>query len=146
MGKHLPTAILASYLVLIKEGKVLLARRANTGYYDGFYSVPAGHVEAGESFNQAFMREMSEEVGIHLQPEDFVVSHVMHRKAEDGSERTEAFYNITHWDGDIQNLEPEKCDDLSWFPIAALPKNTIPYMKHVIDCINKRVFYSEYGW
>lgn len=146
MGKHLPTAILASYLVLIKDGRVLLARRANTGYYDGYYSVPAGHVEVGESFHQALMREIHEEIGITLRTEDLEVTHMMHRKAEDGSERVEAFYNASAWQEGIQNLEPEKCDELKWFPIDALPKNIIPYMGHVIEHIRQRVFYSEYGW
>ncbi len=146
MGKHLPTAILASYLVLIKDGRVLLARRANTGYYDGHYSIPAGHVESGESFNRALIREVGEEIGIHLSLSDLVVSHVMHRKAEDGSERVEVFYNVSRWEGNIENMETEKCDDLSWFPLTTLPENTIPYVKHVVDCIQGQVFYSEYGW
>lgn len=146
MGKHLPTAILASYLVLIKDGRVLLARRANTGYYDGHYSIPAGHVESGESFNRALIREVGEEIGIRLLLNDLVVSHVMHRKAEDGSERVEVFYNVSRWEGNIENMETEKCDDLSWFPLTTLPENTIPYVKHVVDCIRDQVFYSEYGW
>ena len=125
---------------------MLLARRANTGYYDGHYSIPAGHVESGESFNRALIREVGEEIGIRLLLNDLVVSHVMHRKAEDGSERVEVFYNVSRWEGNIENMETEKCDDLSWFPLTTLPENTIPYVKHVVDCIRDQVFYSEYGW
>lgn len=146
MGKHLPTAILASYLVLIRDGQVLLAKRANTSYYDGFYSVPSGHVEAGESFTHALVREIGEEIGINLKAKDVSVVHVLHRKAEDGSERVEAFFTASTWEGNIENQEPEKCDDLAWFPLEALPENTIPYLEHVIRCIARQVFYSEYGW
>jgi hypothetical protein len=33
----------AAYLLLIKDGKVLLLRRSNTGWRDGEYTLPAGH-------------------------------------------------------------------------------------------------------
>ena len=42
--KH--TIIPAVHLFLIREKSVLLARRFNTGYCDGNWSVPAGHVES----------------------------------------------------------------------------------------------------
>ena len=45
MAKERNKIIPASYAVLIKDNKVLLVRRFNTGYEDGKYSLPAGHVE-----------------------------------------------------------------------------------------------------
>ena len=45
---------------------VLLSRRYQTGWHDGEYSVPAGHVEAGETVTQAALREAREEVGLEL--------------------------------------------------------------------------------
>lgn len=147
MGKHLPTTIIASYLVLRRDEKVLLVRRANSGFYDGSYSLPAGHVEIGETFTRALVREVEEEIGIRLRPEHTQVAHIMHRKADtDGSERVDTFYTSEKWEGEIENREPEKCDDLSWFPIDALPENTIPYIKTVLGHIENGVWYSEYGW
>ena len=43
-------------------------------------------------------------------------------------------------------MEPEKCDDLSWFDLDNLPGNIIPYIRKVIDRIQESVFYSEDGW
>ena len=146
MGKHLPTNVLASYLVLLQDGKVLLARRANTGYCDGQYSLPAGHVESGESFTQALVREVGEEIGIQVTSKQARVAHILHRKAEDGSERVDTFYTTETWVGEVKDLEPEKCDDLAWFPMAELPENTIPYIRSVLENIEKGIFYSEYGW
>ena len=34
----------AAYIILKKDGKVLLARRCNTGYEDGNYHITSGHV------------------------------------------------------------------------------------------------------
>jgi 8-oxo-dGTP diphosphatase len=42
-------AIIDVHVLLENENQYLLLRRFNTGYYDGAYSVPAGHVEEGES-------------------------------------------------------------------------------------------------
>ena len=69
----------ASYLILKKKGKVLLQRRFNTGYMDGKYSLPAGHVDKGETFIQCVIREAKEEIGINLKLKDIKIAHLMHR-------------------------------------------------------------------
>jgi hypothetical protein len=61
-------------------------------------------------------------------------------------ERIDVFIKAEKWNGEIKNMEPHKCDDLRWFPLNALPKNTIPHVKHAIECIQKNIFYSEYGF
>lgn len=45
-------------------------RRRGSGYYDGWYSVPAGHVEAGELPVDRLVREAREELGITLDKGD----------------------------------------------------------------------------
>lgn len=147
MPRQYHTNIPASYLVLLRDSNILLLRRSNTGFWDGSYSLPAGHVESRESFSNAMVREAKEEIGVTLAPEDLRVAHVMHRKSDtDGSERVDAFFVVEKWEGEIVNMEPEKCDDLSWFSPDELPENIIPYIRHVLECIERKVFYSEYGW
>ncbi|WP_265578939.1 hypothetical protein [Nostoc sp. LEGE 06077] len=43
-------------------------------------------------------------------------------------------------------MEPQKCDDLGWFEVEALPKNIVQYVRQAIENIKKGIFYSEYGW
>ena len=62
--QHAPWMFVAVYLLLLREGHVLLLRRHNTGYEDGNYSVIAGHVDPGERVTQALVREAAEEAGI----------------------------------------------------------------------------------
>jgi 8-oxo-dGTP pyrophosphatase MutT (NUDIX family) len=123
---------------------VLLLRRFNTGYQDGHYSVVAGHVEAGETVTEAAIREASEEVGITLQPSDIEVLHVMNRKSTD--ERIDFFVVVKRWSGEITNKELHKCDDLSWFPLASLPDNLIPYVRVALINYQNGVLFSEFGW
>ncbi len=134
----------SAYIVLIKDGKVLLARRQNTGFKDGWYGLPAGHMDGNESVRQACAREAKEEIGITVNPKDLTVVHVMHRRMDD--ERIDFFTTTPRYEGEIQNCEPEKCDDLSWFPLDALPENTIEYIREALEHIQKGETYSEYGW
>ncbi len=138
----------AAYLALFKDNKILLLRRYNTGYEDGNYSMVAGYVEPNETFTQCVIREAEEEAGIVLKPQDLKVVHVMHRnsKAAEDNERVDLFFTAEKWDGEIVNKEPDKCDDLSWFEVDAIPDNVIPYIRQAIEEIKNKVYYSEHGW
>lgn len=136
--------IASSYLILVNDGNILLSRRYKTGYEDGNYSLPAGHVEEGETLTHCMAREAREEIGVMVPSEQYALVHVMHRKYMDI--RMDFFFAA-----DIGNQkpiihEPEKCDDLRWFPLTELPVNTIPYIRHAIECYQKKIFYSEFGW
>lgn len=137
----------ACYLMLVKDGKMLLSRRFNTGYEDGNYSFVAGHLNGNETFRQAMAREAKEEAGIVIDPEKLKIIHVMHRAQEDSTgERMDILMTIAEWVGEIKNNEPEKCDDLSWFLIDEIPDNVVPFLKQAINCVNKGIFYSEFGF
>jgi len=148
MTKKRHLNIPASYLTLLKDNKILLLRRFNTGYEDGNYSMVAGHVDPGETFTQCIIREAEEEAGILLKPEDLHIVHVMHRNsgAAENNERIDVFFIAEKWGGEIVNKEIHKCDDLSWFDLENLPENILPYIKQAIDGIKNKIYYSEYGW
>ena len=133
-----------SHLILMKEGKILLSRRFNTGWMDGNYSVPAGHLDGNETFLQAMIREAKEETGIDISEKDLQVVHVMHRKTD--HERVDFFVQARKWEGSPRNMEPDKCDDIGWFYMNDMPTNTIPYIRQAIENIRSGVFYSEFGW
>lgn len=140
----------ASYVVLRKDGKILLARRYQTGYEDGKYSLPAGHVEEGETFTGALVREIKEEINIDIDLCDVQGMHVMQRDSHyeciELRYRMDIFFLVEKWCGELENMEPEKCDDLLWCTLDALPKNTIPYIKKALKDIDAGVAYSEYGY
>jgi ADP-ribose pyrophosphatase YjhB (NUDIX family) len=136
--------IASGYLLLVRNGKILLSRRFQTGYMDGSYSFPAGHIEDNESLTTGTSREICEEIGIDVKPTDLKLVHVMHRKSNDI--RMDFFFTTEKAGLVPKNMEPNKCDDLSWFPINNLPTNTIPYIRTAIENYQKHIFYSEFGW
>ena len=135
----------SAYLLLVKDNQILLLRRKNTGYMDDMYGLPAGHLEGNETAREGGAREFREEIGIETSPNDLEVVHVMHRKTE-FDERIDFFMTTKNYTGEVKNMEPEKCDDLTYFPISDLPDNIIPFTKEAILNFQKGKFYSEYGW
>ena len=132
------------HLFFIRENKILLARRSNTGYRDGEYSVPAGHLDSEETVRAAAAREAQEEVGVRIEAGDIRFSSVMHRI--EGDERVDFFVHVREWRGEIVNAEPDKCDDLRWVDFNSLPENTIPYVRRAIANHLNGVPFDEFGW
>lgn len=132
------------HLLFFRENQILLLRRFNTGFEDGNYSVPAGHLDGGETVRMAAIREASEEIGIQIEIEDITFATVMHRKSND--ERVDFFVHVKAWEGEPFNAEPEKCDDLRWYELEMLPENTIPYVRKAIQNYLEGGPFDEFGW
>lgn len=138
------SAIVAVHLLLLRDDSVLLLRRANTGYGDGSYSVPAGHLEVDEAVRAACVREAAEETGVEIEQADLAFALVMHRRAE--SERIDFFFTTRRWQGTPRNAEPHKCDDLRWSAVVDLPPTTNPYIRHAIEQWAAGHNFAEFGW
>ncbi len=137
-------AVPAAYLLLKKENTILLGRRANTGYYDGYYAVPAGHVEAGELPLACLIREAEEEIGISFEVRDAQLIHVQYvTKHDETGDRANYFFVVETYKGEPKNMEPNKCDDLKWFSLDSLPENIVHHVKMVLECYQKKILFSE---
>jgi len=136
--------VAAVHLFLVRDGRVLLLRRYRTGYEDGNYSVPAGHLDGGEPVPVAAVREAREEVGVEIAPGDLRVVGVMHRRAEE--ERVDFFLEASRWGGEPSNREPGKCDELRWVEPGALPPNVVPYVRRAIANWREGRWFDTFGW
>ncbi|MDF2935258.1 MAG: hydrolase [Paenibacillaceae bacterium] len=134
----------AVHLFFIREDRILLLRRFNTGYEDGNYSVVAGHLDGNEEVWQAAAREAHEEAGVIIRETDVETVGVMHRLSND--ERVDFFVRIRNWEGELVNREPDKCDELAWFALDELPANTIPYVARAIGNCRKGQWFDSFGW
>lgn len=132
------------HLLFFRENQVLLLRRFNTGFEDGNYSVPAGHLDGDETVRMAAKREALEEIGVHIEVDNIAFASVMHRKSDD--ERIDFFLHIEAWKGNPYNAEPDKCDELRWYNLETLPEKTIPYVKQAIQNFRDEVVFEEFGW
>lgn len=124
------------------ENKLLVLQRKNTGYMDGQYSLPAGHVDDHEMITKAMKRELIEELGIELDVQLAQLKHVMWRVRSD-RQYVDCFFVFTKWDGEIHNREPIKCATLKWVSQTNLPDKVIPYIKFAWISICKHRSFSQ---
>ncbi len=112
----------AAVFIIIRDdqGRVLLQRRANTGYLDGHYDFPGGHVEDGESFVETGLRELAEEVGLKTEAADLQLLHLSQNFVDVAY--INVMFTATNWSGTPAIMEPHKCDDLHFFNTSELPE------------------------
>ncbi|MGH3503404.1 MAG: NUDIX hydrolase [Nocardioidaceae bacterium] len=127
----------AAYVVLRRDDEVLLQLRQNTGYMDDHWAAAAaGHVELGETVQEAAVRETAEELGIAIQVGDLEPLTTMHRTQADHApidERVDFFFGCHRWSGTPRLMEPSKSADLGWFALGSLPEPVVPHELCVLD-------------
>lgn len=102
------------------ESCVLLGKRKGS-HGAGLYSPPGGWLEFQESFQAGAVRELAEETGIKLSPEDVKVSHVANTVTADMHFVT--VYLGVYLSDEIEPklLEPNKCEGWEWHNVYDLP-------------------------
>jgi 8-oxo-dGTP pyrophosphatase MutT (NUDIX family) len=141
----------ASYVFLLRDGvtgpEVLLQYRQNTGYMDDHWAAAAaGHVERGETAYDAARREALEELGItdvdlHL---EFSMQRTAH--ADPIDERIDFFFSARSWVGSPRIIEPDKCAELRWYPLSALPSTVVPHERHALASLGTHDKYLTFGF
>lgn len=138
-------AVPAVYLILKRDAEILLMKRANSGYYDGWYSLPAGHVEYRELPFDALIRECEEEIGITLKKEDLEFAHLCYCGASNETgDRMNMFVVCDQGHAyEPVNAESEKCSELRWFKLEELPENTVHNVRFALEKVSQGDVYSE---
>ena len=134
------------HILFLKDDYVLMLLRKNISL-DGLYSLVAGHLDEGESVVEAFLREAKEEVGVGLRATDLDICTVCHSYHDHMNKAYIQFYALCYnWPGELTNQEPDKCGEIRFFSVNALPGNTVPYIRDAIPKVLKRIPFYEYGW
>ena len=103
-------------LLLIRNGRILLRERANTGYGDGAYEPPSGELAGRVTIVETAIRVASA-AGIAIGGDNVSLAHVMHDVS--GGGRIAFFLSVSGWTG--QPASPDVC----WFPVGDLPTNML---------------------
>lgn len=154
-GKMKPLVGIGVYV--FKDGKVLLGKRKGT-LGSGTWACPGGHLEFGESVEDCAMRELAEETGLKALS---VQTGLWSNDVIDGNKHYITFAAIVdQFEGEVQLLEPDKCEEWQWFSIDALPEPLFPlvsaffrkYSPSGIEAPHQRVlaslldFYHDRDW
>ena len=124
----------AVHLILTDtDGRVPLMRRAGSG-----------HVDLGETPTACAIREVSEELGIELDPRELHPAGVMFRRSLEP--RVDVFFATSTWYDTPQIREPHKCTQLVWAKTAALPEDTLDFVSQAITNARQGRHFHEHGW
>lgn len=130
-------AVIVQTLVFDAEGRLLLMRRANTGLLDGWFSLPGGHRDRGETVAAAARRECEEEARIH-------VRRLVPVAAMPYPDGVDFVFEATRWCGTPAIGEPHKCDALVFAPLDALPDRTTQFVRAALASRAEGVWYREF--
>ena len=133
----------AVYGILRKDNKILLMRRFNTYYKDGFFTLPAGHIDKDQLPKEAMLRELQEETELSCDLESIIPIHVMYRICDSGRTYVDYYFEIKKYKGKLENKEIDKCDQIDWYDMENIPDNTIENVKIALDLIKNKIPISE---
>lgn len=138
-------AIFANLCMVCDDaGRVLMQKRLSS-FWPGI-AFPGGHVEPGESFTEAVIREVYEETGLRiLNP---VLCGVKQFPTADGARYVILLYKATQFAGELQ---PSAEGEVFWVPREELPRlplandlaETLPVFEN--DALSELYYYHSAG-
>jgi len=123
----------AVHIILIDENKILLQKRKGSKLWPGYYALPAGHIDEGETQYDALVRESKEELGIEISSDDIINEYVVLRRnffkinGKILEPYIDYYFEIKKYKGTPKIIEEDKCDELIWADVDKLPDPFINY-------------------
>lgn len=146
MSDFAQTPYLAAYLIFRNdEGKVAFVLRENTSWMNDYYGLPSGKVEDHENVIAGAVREAKEETGVTVQANDLRHVLTLHRQDKD-ADWIDITFEVTAWEGELQNAEPHMHSELVWLDPKSLPDNVIPNVRYILEQVAAGNTYAEFGW
>ncbi|MGL5030843.1 MAG: nucleotide triphosphate diphosphatase NUDT15 [Aeromonas sp.] len=119
-------------ILLNDQGWVLVGRRK--GSHAPYWSIPGGHLELGESFEAAGIREVAEETGLQISsPTVVALTNNLATWRESGLHYISVTL-LAQAKGDPQLLEPDKCEEWIWCDPTMLPEPHFDASRQSIAC------------
>lgn len=125
-----------------KEGKVLIGKR--TGSHAPYYSIPGGHLEMGETFEQAAIKEIKEETDLDIvNPKVICVTNNLKTYQLEGKHYISIILFTDNYSGKLKNMEPHKCEGWQWVNPTELPQPHFDASEEGIKCYLEGKFYLD---
>lgn len=116
--------------------KVLLGKRKNC-FGAGSWGLPGGHLEFGESFEEAIAREMLEETGLVAQK--IKVFGAFNTAILPDSHHVQIGCLVEAYEGVPYIAEADKCDALDFYDLDALPEPIFFSSQPILDRFRKNL-------
>ncbi|CNH66856.1 ADP-ribose pyrophosphatase [Yersinia aldovae] len=131
-------------IIVNSQGDILLGKRC--GQHAPYWSIPGGHLDAGESFEHAALREVFEETGLIINQVEVVgLCNNIATWREEGKHTVSVCMLTQHPGGQPELKEPEKCQQWLWCHPRDLPEPHFEASRHAIDLWLNQQFYRPYN-
>lgn len=128
--------------IVVRDGKILLGERLS-GHGAGTFQLPGGHLEFGETFEDAALREILEETGLT----DIVLKGIVSVSNDIAFEKHYVSIGVLAECRDEEPIaaEPEHSKNWQWYDLDDLPSPIFPHSKRVIDNWRAGIVYRGDG-
>lgn len=144
-----PIQRLGSYAVVVRDESLLLTRISERGFPAGWWGLPGGGVDQGESPADAMVRELHEETGLAPVTWRLVDVHDVHTVAPARGDQWEDYHGVhllyavtVEPDGVPHVVEADGTTDVvRWVSLDELarggPGRLLPVVEHVLDRLDQ---------
>lgn len=130
--------VVVGAVIVNTAGEIFLA----TGHkWKGWFTIPGGHLEIDETIEQCAARELREETGLIAQPSDIKVTTLASTKSSGDQHHIQIGTQVKKYQGKPKVGEPEKCSDVNFWPLDALPTKIFQASGPLIEKYKEGVFY-----
>lgn len=130
-------------IIVNSEGKILIGKRQNS--HAPYYSIPGGHLELGETFEQGAIREVKEETDLDI---DDVQVIAVTNNLETYRQASLHYISIAlltkKFSGELKNMEPEKCAEWLWVDPLNLLQPHFDASQMAVACYLEGKFYKKF--
>jgi 8-oxo-dGTP diphosphatase len=124
------------------DGKILVAKRK--GSHAPYYSIPGGHLETGETFEECAIREVKEEHGITIKlPKVIAVTNNLETYRNEGLHYISIILLAGSFSGKPMINEPDKCEEILWVDPTDLPQPHFDASSLGVKCFLENKFYVD---
>ncbi|MFA7286568.1 MAG: NUDIX domain-containing protein [Patescibacteria group bacterium] len=128
-------------IIVNSEGRILIGKRI--GSHAQKYSIPGGHLEMGETFEEGAIREVKEETNLNIvEPKVIAITNNLETFKEEGEHYISVILLARKYTGELINMEPDKCEELIWVDPKNLPQPHFDASALGVSCYLKGSFYS----
>lgn len=117
-------------VAVIKDGKVLLGKRKGS-HGEGSWAFPGGHLEFNESLEDCARREVLEETGLAIK-NIRKVTYTNDIFPKEGKHYITCYVAADYDKGELQIMEPEKCEQWEWFEWGKFPEPLFIAMQNLL--------------
>ena len=122
------------------KGEILVGKRK--GSHSPFYSIPGGHLEIGETFEEAAQKEVFEETGLKTKGLKVVsITNNLETYREEGVHHVSIILHSKEYIGIPKVIEKDKCEGWLWVSPKKLPQPHFEPSRLGVRCFLEKTFY-----